>query len=302
MTHALEVASLTKHYGDVRAVDGLDLAVPAGSIFGFLGPNGAGKTTTIRMMVGLIRPDSGEVRIGGHDVRSDRQTALRNVGAVVETPSLYPNLTGRETLDIARRHLGLGAGEVDRVLDLLDLREAADRRVRHYSLGMRQRLALARALMGRPETLILDEPTNGLDPSGIADLRGFLTRLSRDEGVTIFLSSHLLDEVEKIADHCALIDSGRSLYQGTVEDLLASAGREVRIETDTPDIVERVAAEAGVAVERVSATRCVWRGLDPDARAAHLSAAIAQGAVISGFTPVRPSLETLFLALTRDAA
>ena len=210
-------------------MDVIDLHVPAGSIYGFLGRNGAGKTTTIRMILGLIRPSAGRVSVFGLDVARERLRAAARVGSMVEAPSLYDRLTGRENLDIVRRLRRAPATEVERVLDVVDLRHAADRLAGGYSQGMRQRLGIARALIGRPDLLVLDEPTNGLDPDGIRELREFIRALPEREGTTLFVSSHLLAEIEQVATHVGLMHDGRLLAQSPLAELKAAQTPEVEI-------------------------------------------------------------------------
>lgn len=206
---AVRTAALTRYFGDIRAVDELELHVPLGSVYGFLGPNGAGKTTTIRLLLGLTRPDKGEVCLLGQrlTVRTRREL-LSRVGALVETPSLYPHLNGRENLQVTQEFVGLPRTSIDRVLDTVGLRRDSHRLVRTYSLGMRQRLGLALALLGEPELLILDEPTNGLDPAGIHEMRNLLRELAAEHGISVFVSSHLLSGVEQMASHVGIIARG----------------------------------------------------------------------------------------------
>ncbi|HYL99015.1 MAG TPA: ATP-binding cassette domain-containing protein, partial [Blastocatellia bacterium] len=211
---AIQTANLTRRYGSLTAVDGLSLEVPRGSIYGFLGPNGAGKTTTIRMLLGLINPDAGEVILLGLPLRRNRIALLSRVGTLVETPSIYPNLTGRENMEVTRRLRAVARSRVDRVLQIVRLDKDAGRKAIEYSLGMRQRLALALALLGDPELLILDEPTNGLDPSGIHEMRELIRRLPSEHNATIFLSSHLLSEVEQVATHIGIVNKGALSFQG----------------------------------------------------------------------------------------
>jgi len=224
----IEAHGLVKVLGRRRVVDGLDLAVPAGSIFGFLGPNGSGKTTTIRMLVGLIHPDGGTLRVLGHPIPSAAGTVLPRVGAVVESPAFYPFLTGwqnLERLDV----VGPGSSAVDRrerigsALERVGLADAARRRYRTYSLGMRQRLAIAAALVRPVDLLILDEPTNGLDPQGTREVRNLLRGLSTQ--ATVFLSTHLLAEVEQVCTHAAVVSKGKVVAQGPLEELRARARR-----------------------------------------------------------------------------
>ena len=227
LSPAVETTALGKRFGDRWAVSGVGFFVQPGQIFGFLGRNGAGKTTTIRLMLGLLRPTSGAVRIFGHDVATNRLAAARLTGSLLEARATYDNLTGRENLDSTRRLLGLPTSEIDRTLEIVDMAGAADRRMGHYSLGMRQRLGLARALLGGPHLLVLDEPMNGLDPDGIRDMRAVIRQLPERSGVTIFLSSHLLSEVQQTATHIGLMHDGRLVLQGPIGELLTKVAPEL---------------------------------------------------------------------------
>ena len=216
---AIETSELTRVFGERRAVDRLELRVPSRCIFAFLGPNGAGKTTTIRLLLGLLRPTRGSVRILGEPLTWDRRDVLRHVGSLVEAPSVYPHLTGSENLEVTRRILNLPVERLQEAIEVTGLTSDADRLVRTYSHGMRQRLGLALALLGEPRLLILDEPTNGLDPTGTRQLRDLLRGIARHDGMTVFLSSHLLSEVEQVADYVAILREGRLLFQGELSDL-----------------------------------------------------------------------------------
>lgn len=216
---AIETQDLRKRFRGVNAVDGVDLSVPEGAIFGFLGPNGAGKTTTIRLLLGLLRPNRGRIALFGENLKSRRSKALKSVGVAFETPAHYEHLTGRENLDITRRLLKLDKSEIDRVLETVELKYVENRLVRKYSLGMRHRLGLARALLGRPKLLIFDEPTNGLDPVGIREMREFIKTLPERTGATVFVSSHHLAEIEQMASHVAVINLGKVVFQGGMSEL-----------------------------------------------------------------------------------
>ena len=223
---------LTKHFGRVRAVDGLDLEVRRGEIYGFLGRNGAGKTTTIRMLLGLIRPTSGTITVFGRTVAAGRQDWLRKVGFLVETATAYPNLTVTENLDLQRRLTGAPRAAVAEAIDWLGLAPYADRRAGRLSLGNKQRLSLARALLHAPELVVLDEPANGLDPAGIVEVRELLRGLARDRGVTVFMSSHLLVEVAHLADRIGIVEAGR-LVEEAPRDVLAARARDFVRDTFT---------------------------------------------------------------------
>ena len=248
--YLIETRGLSPRFGTQIAVDDLNLLVPAEGVYGFLGPNGAGKTTAIRMLLGLIRPDAGEVRLFGQALNSDHRVLMGRVGALVEAPSLYPHLTGRENLEVTRRLLGAPRKWIDQALETIRLTRDANRRVREYSLGMRQRLGLALALLNRPELLILDEPTNGLDPAGIHEMRDLIRRLPEEFGATVFLSSHLLSEVEQIASHIGIIHESKLLFQGTLAELQQRQHTELSVGVTNPDEAFAYLVCAGWSVER----------------------------------------------------
>jgi ABC-2 type transport system ATP-binding protein len=246
---AIETRGLTRRFGARTAVDQVSMTVPARSIYGFLGRNGAGKTTTLRLLLGLLRPDAGAVRIDGIDVARDRIAATRRIGALLEAHGFYTHLTGGENLDLARRLLGLPATETGRVLEAVELVEHARRRVADYSLGMRQRLGLARAMLGAPPVLLLDEPTNGLDPEGIAAMRRFLRELPDRTGATVLVSSHLLGEIEQVASHVGILSEGRLVLEGELAQLRRALGTEIEIGTDDPARARAIAATHGFDVD-----------------------------------------------------
>ena len=219
---AIETTGLTRRFGTRTAVDGVHLQVPQGSVYGFLGPNGAGKTTTIRLLLGLLQPTCGEVRIHGALLMPRSRHLLREVGALVEAPSLYPHLTGRENLEVVRRLRGLSRDSIAAALERFGLAPEASRLVRTYSTGMRQSLALAQAWLGDPQLLVLDEPGNGLDPAALRTLRALLRRTA-DKGATVFLSSHILAEVEQVADWIGIVHNGRLRYQAPLASLKQAA-------------------------------------------------------------------------------
>ena len=232
MAAAIETHELSRRFRDRIAVDAVSMTVPEKAVYGFLGRNGAGKTTTLKMLLGLIRPSGGTARVAGVDVARDRLAAARRVGALLEAHGFYGNLSGRENLDLTRTLLGLPKSEVGRVLEVVEMAEHARRRVSDYSLGMRQRLGLARAMLGAPPVLILDEPTNGLDPDGIADMRRFLKSLPERTGATVLLSSHLLGEIEQTATHVGILSHGRLVLEGELGRLKADLAPEIALETD----------------------------------------------------------------------
>ena len=248
--YLIETRGLTRRFGTHVAVSELNLLVPKAGVYGFLGPNGAGKTTAIRMLLGLIRPDAGEVLLFGQTLKSNQRVLMSRVGALVEAPSLYPHLTGRENLEVTRRLLGSPRELIDRALETIKLTRDADRRVREYSLGMRQRLGLALALLNQPQLLILDEPTNGLDPAGIHEMRDLIRRLPAEFGATVFLSSHLLSEVEQIADYIGIIHESKLLFQGTLNELQQRQQTELIVGATEPEAALHCLVTAGWKVER----------------------------------------------------
>ena len=260
MSFAIRTFDLSRVLGKRPVVADLALAVPQGAIYGFLGRNGAGKTTTIRLLLGLLAPDRGRIELFGRSLtRANRTDLLRQVGALIETPPHYDHLTASENLRVTCRLRRLPASEAARTLDLVGLGEAADRRVGGFSLGMRQRLGLARALLGNPRLLVLDEPTNGLDPTGIIGMRALLRRLVEDAGVTVFLSSHLLGEVEQIADHIGLIEAGRLVTQGRLGDLLDDCQGGVELVAEPLPAVHALLANASLRAETADAGRLLVR-------------------------------------------
>lgn len=223
MKNMIETKNLTKTYKEFIAVDHVSLHIKKGSIYGFLGPNGAGKSTTMKMLLGLTAPTDGEFQIDNMTFPNDRVQILKNVGSFIESPSFYPNLTGRENLDIIRRILKLPKSTVDEALELVGLTEFGDRLAKKYSLGMKQRLGLAGALLGRPPILILDEPTNGLDPSGIHEIRNLVKSLPTLYDCTVLISSHMLSEIELMANDIGILNHGRLLFEGSLDELRRNA-------------------------------------------------------------------------------
>jgi ABC-2 type transport system ATP-binding protein len=290
---------LTKRFGERVAVDGVSLEVPRGCAYGFLGHNGAGKTTTIRMLLGLTRPDAGTMHLRGFAVPGRRREALSRVGAIVEEPRFHNHLSGRENLRLLAAIRGPETfARIDGAIERVGLRERIDEKVGRYSQGMRQRLGIARCLLADPELLILDEPTNGLDPAGILEFRQ-LVRSFVAEGRTVFLSSHLLDEVEKTCEAAAIIDAGRIVSAGAIADLAAGSRPELIIECDQRDrALALLSGAAGVlGAERTPAgLRLALRAADT---AAELNRRLVEaGIAVSRLEPVRSSLEERFLEVT----
>ena len=299
----IEIAGLTKRYrtrrGMVAALDGLALSVPEGGVFGFLGPNGSGKTTTIRCLLGLVRPQAGTLRMFDRPIPAALPQAIRQVGAIIEGPALFPTLSGRENLVQLAAIDGIGTARVDAVLDEVALAERGRDPVRRYSLGMRQRLALAAALLKDPRLLILDEPANGLDPAGIRQVRELLRRLGR-EGRTVFVSSHQLSEVEQTCDAVAIVRRGRTVTSGRVDDVIAAAQGEPAaiVRVDDPGSAAALLQADGFAVDVRDGVLRV-RGHEGELH--DLSRRLGtRGHWVRELTREQRSLEDLFLELTDD--
>jgi ABC-2 type transport system ATP-binding protein len=290
----IETRGLTKRFGRVRAVEGLDLTVPPGSLFGFLGPNGAGKSTTIRILTGLIRPTSGDASVLGIPV-GERLRLGSRVGALVEEPAFYPWLTARQNLRLLTSLSGgVSPGEMDETLQIVGLSEAADRAVGGFSHGMRQRLGIAQALLPRPELLILDEPASGLDPEGLAQVREMLVALLA-EGMTIFLSSHLLAEVEMTCTHAAVVMGGQVIAQGEVGGMLDGLTRGTRVVVDDVAAALRTLGETfeGVRAEAAGDRALLVAG---DVGSAQLNEALVRAGVrVYELAPVRRTLESFYM-------
>ena len=298
----LEARGLVKRYGDLVAVDHVDLTVHAGDIYGFLGPNGAGKTTAMRMLLGLLTPDEGEARLFGRDPHRELPDALDGVAGFVETPYFYPYLSGRRNLELlATFDGGDAAARIGEALELVELGNRAADKVGGYSMGMRQRLGLAASLIRNPKLLILDEPSNGLDPAGIRDMRGIIRGLS-ELGMTIFLSSHLLAEVEELCTRVAIIRAGSVVHEGSIVDLRAKSGNRHRVRTTD-------AAAAQSILERLAGLSGVVRDGDENAFVAESETAVLQasralvegGLAIASLVPEGGTLEHLFFELTESA-
>ncbi len=300
MQGAIQVRGLTKRFGSRVAVDGIDLEVPGACAFGFLGPNGAGKTTLIRMLLGLTHATAGQISLLGIDLPAGRRRALAMTGAIIEEPRFHDHLTGRENLSVIAAVRGAGsAARIPSALAKVGLADRADERVKRYSLGMRQRLGVARCLLADPQLLILDEPTNGLDPAGIHEfremIRGFV-----DEGRTVFLSSHLLDEVERICDRVAIVDHGKVVEHGSIAELRAGADHVLRVGCDRPDLARELLAGFDGVTAIADVDRELRLTVAPGERvAAAINRRLVEGGVeVHRIDPARASLEERFLEIT----
>ena len=295
----VEVRGLVKRYGELTAVDDVDLTVRAGDVFGYLGPNGAGKTTSLRMMLGLIRPTAGTVRLFGRDPQLG-VAALEGVAGFVEAPQFYPYLPGGVNLRLlAALDGGDSASRIDEVLDVVELRDRAKDKVGGYSHGMRQRLGIAAALLRRPRLLLLDEPATGLDPGGMRDMRRLVKRLAA-EGMTVLLSSHLLAEVEELCNRVAIVRSGRVAYEGSLQELRSAAGLRFRLRTTDDERARRIcAAQPGIDLDDDDSRLSVHA--DTQNAVAQLSQALVEGgALVMELSPQLATLEDLFFRLTED--
>ena len=299
----IEIEGLRKEYRRIRggrtvAVAGLDLSVPEGGVFGFLGPNGAGKTTTIRCLLGLVRPSAGRLSLLGADVGHALPSVIGRVGSIVEAPAMFPRFTGRRNLEILARIHGEGDAAIDASLERVGLRDRAKDPVRTYSLGMKQRLAIAATLLRDPSLLILDEPANGLDPAGIVEVRELLRSLGA-EGRTIFVSSHILSEVQQTADHVAIVAKGKLIKAGAVDEVLATTGtRGVIVKLADLEAGRRVLADANIAATIEAGA---IRADVPADQSERISRTLAQaGLYVTELRPDTVDLETVFLELTKD--
>jgi ABC-2 type transport system ATP-binding protein len=288
---------LTKRFGARLAVDAVDIELPAGVVSGFVGPNGAGKTTTIQLLLGLCRPSSGSAEVLGHSI-SDPASYLSRVGALIEAPSFYPTLSGARNLQVLTRLGRIDSRRIAEVLELVELSDRAGDLVRSYSLGMKQRLGVAAALLPNPELCILDEPTNGLDPAGIREIRGVIRGLA-DRGITVFVSSHLLAEIEAVCDHLVMIDAGKIVFQGGMDRLIAAQHADI---VATPEHAADAPALAKLCIAAGKPARVERDAVHvqaPEDWAAELNrTAMAAGITLRGLAVARASLEQAFFAIT----
>lgn len=296
----IETQNLSFAIGNTQILKDVCLSVPKGSIYGFLGPNGAGKTTLIRLMLNLFSAGEGKIFLFGEDVTKHRVKLLKRLGRFVEQPSLYGHLTGAENLDIARRYYNAPASRVALVLKIVGMAEFANRKVNAYSLGMRQRIAIGQALIHDPELLILDEPTNGLDPNGIKEIRELLVSLNREHGKTIFVSSHMLSEIEKMCTHVSVIHKGCVLYQGAIEGLNSSS--ESKLDVKVIDVQQAKSAlkKQGIdAVHNHNSTLSI--NIESEIQVAAINRFLVdEGIDVLGLTVHQHNLEEVFIELTNS--
>ncbi|NOU84423.1 ATP-binding cassette domain-containing protein [Paenibacillus sp. LMG 31460] len=298
ITPIVKIDQITKRIGSKTIIDKLSFEVPRGEVFGFLGPNGAGKTTTIRMMVGLMSITEGDIRIGGYSIRTHFEQAIRHVGAIVENPEMYKFLSGYHNLvHYARMFPGVEEDRIQEVIDLVGMENRIHDKVKTYSLGMRQRLGIAQALLHKPSVLILDEPTNGLDPAGIRELRDHLRKLTREDGISVIVSSHLLAEMELMCDRVAIIQNGKLVDVRLIKEFGQADGKQqVAFEVTSMDRVLTLAAEHGAQVN-VSGDEIIMN-LDKQETAAWNKRFVEAGIAVYGIRAATKSLEDQFLEMT----
>lgn len=297
MEYIVQTENLSKSFGKEQAVSNINLKIRKGEIYGFLGPNGAGKTTTIRMLLGLMKPSSGTIKIFQKDVTKERINILAKVGSLVENPSYYPHLTAYENLEALRKVLGVPKSRIDEVLAIVRLKDAANKKVKGFSLGMKQRLGIAASLLHNPELLILDEPTNGLDPSGIIEIRNLIKRLPAEYGMTIIISSHLLSEIDQMATQVGIVSKGKMIFQDSIEAMRKSAQPKVFIKVSDAEKGWRSLVAHGIKAEHkdglISLDEC------SDEKVAHIVQILVQeGILVYRVEEEKRSLEDIFLQMT----
>lgn len=298
----LETRSLCKRYGTAMRVNGLNLSVPEGSIYGFLGPNGAGKSTTLKMALGLVHPTSGAVKLFGKEMNAaNRRDILRRTGSLIEAPSYYGHLTGKENLEVIRQMKGAPEKDVDEVLRIVRLDGQKDKRAAHYSLGMKQRLGLAGALLGYPKLLILDEPTNGLDPAGIQEMRELILELPERFGMTVVVSSHLLSEIDQIAGHVGIIREGELVFQDSMAALHGRSTHHLELRTENDSAAARLLSARGIEAD-IQDGRLTLPVLTDGETAEAVRALVESRVGVMRLEERQKSLEDIFLELTGRAA
>ncbi len=298
MKYIVETKGLSKSYGHKQVVRDVDLKVPKGCVYGFMGPNGAGKSTTLKMLLGLVKAGSGEARIAGKEMNpKNRLEILKETGSLIESPSYYGHLTGRENLEIVRTLKGAPEKEIDQVLKLVRMERQQNKKAREYSLGMKQRLGLAAALIGRPELLILDEPTNGLDPAGIQEIRELICELPKRMGITVLVSSHLLSEMDQMADYVGIINHGQLIFQDKLDVLHEHSKSKLLLQVMNRTVTLKILESRGVE-GRVTEEGIMIPGFSADRTADLVSALAAGGAGLFRVEERQKSLEDIFLSLT----
>ncbi|MDX8361590.1 ATP-binding cassette domain-containing protein [Cytobacillus sp. IB215316] len=298
--YIIQTTNLTKRFKGRIAVDRVNLEIKSGEIYGFLGPNGAGKTTTIRMLLGLMKPSSGAIFIFGRQLKQDKLSILRKTGSLVESPSYYGHLTGYENLEAVRKILDVPKKRINEVLSIVRLTKDAKRAVKGYSLGMKQRLGIATALLGNPELLILDEPTNGLDPSGILEIRELIKNMPKEHGITVLVSSHLLSEIDQMATQVGVISKGSMIFQNSIETLRQRAKSKVHVAVSDANIAYRTMLANGYTVEQ-NESALLFDNIT-DFQVAHIiKTLVHENVSIYRVEEIKKSLEDIFLELVGEA-
>ena len=297
----IETHNLNFYFGKQPVVKSLSLQVPEQSIFGFLGPNGAGKTTTIKLLLSLLKIQEGSISIFGQELQRNRLGILSKIGSLIEQPAIYGHLTGKENLINRAKLLQVTGSRVDEMLTLVHLKDAAHKKASNYSLGMKQRLGIALAMLADPKLLILDEPTNGLDPNGIIEVRELLVKLVKEQGKTVFVSSHLLAEIERMATHVGIINHGAMMFQGSIQDLESISQPMIQVETDQIADAASFLKNSGHDINQVTEAYITLPYTTKDALAAVNASLHNQGHKIYSIGKVQKDLEQLFLNITQNA-
>lgn len=299
MEYVIQTERLTKRFGKEVVVNELNMRVPKGEVYGFLGPNGAGKTTTLRMLLGLMKPTSGTIQIFNQDLKQARISILKNVGSLVENPSYYPHLTAYENLEALRKILNVPKARIHEVLEIVRLTDAANKKVKGFSLGMKQRLGIAASLLNSPELLILDEPTNGLDPSGIIEIRELIKRLPSEYGMTIFISSHLLSEIDQIATTVGVITKGKMIFQDSIEAMRKLARQRILFKVSDGERAWRTLLAKGIQADYQDG-KVFASGLSDEKVADTIRILVNEGYSIYRVEEEKSSLEDIFLQMTKE--
>lgn len=300
MINAIETSNLTYKFGNQIVVDNLSLQIPKGSIYGFLGHNGAGKTTTIKILLNLLKSKSNEVKIFGKDINSNRIACLKRIGALVEQPSIYGHLTGFENLKNRAMIVGVNQARISEMLNLVGLSDAANKKAEKYSLGMKQRLGIAIALLSDPELLLLDEPTNGLDPNGIIEIRNLMIDLVKNHNKTILVSSHLLAEIERTATHVGIINKGKLLFQGTIDELHNLSKPSAFIQCNDSLKAQEIIKNAGFSILKSNSNRIDFNCTSVDDLGKLNTSLIQNGVTVYALGTDKKDLENLFLDITSN--
>lgn len=297
----IQTQDLNFYFGNQPVVKSLSLQVPEGSIFGFLGPNGAGKTTTIKLLLNLLKIQEGSIHIFGQELQGNRIKILSQIGSLIEQPAIYTHLTGKENLINRARLLQVPLSRTDEMLKLVHLSDASHKKAGAYSLGMKQRLGIALAMLGDPKLLVLDEPTNGLDPNGIIEIRELLMKLTKEQGKTVFVSSHLLAEIERMATHVGIINHGSMLFQGSIKDLESLSHPMVQVETDNSVDAANLLKRNGYEIANVTDTFLTLPYTSKETTAAINASLHESGHKVYSIGKIQKDLEELFLNITQQA-